>query len=49
MPHATPLIEIEPPDLSPYRAGNIGVDYVWSFAGAEPGPHVILNALTHGN
>jgi predicted deacylase len=49
MPNATPLIEIEPPDLSPYRAGNTGVDYVWSFAGAEPGPHVILNALTHGN
>jgi predicted deacylase len=49
MPDTAPLIEIEPPDLSPYRAGNTGIDYVWSFAAAEAGPHVILNALTHGN
>ena len=49
MPRIPPLIEIEPPDLSSYRIGNTGVDYVWSFAGAEPGPHVVLNALTHGN
>jgi predicted deacylase len=44
-----PIVEIDPPDLSPYRAGNTGIDYVWSFAGAAVGPHVILNALTHGN
>jgi predicted deacylase len=49
MPYTTPFIELEPVDLSPYRAGNTGVEYVWSFASAEPGPHVILNALTHGN
>jgi predicted deacylase len=49
VPYTTPLVEIEPPDLSPYRAGNTGIDYVWSFAGAAPGPHVILTALTHGN
>jgi predicted deacylase len=49
MPLATPLIELTPPDLSPYRAGNTGIDHVWSFASAKPGPHVFLTALTHGN
>lgn len=49
MPYTTPLIELDPPDLSPYRAGNTGIPYVWSYAAAAPGPHVILNALTHGN
>lgn len=48
-PYAMPVIELDLPDLSPYRAGNTGVDYVWSFAGAGAGPHVMLNALTHGN
>lgn len=49
MPYSTPLIELVPPDLSAYRQGNTGIDYVWSFASSEPGPHVVLNALTHGN
>src|SRR5215469_16815372 len=49
MPYTTPLIELTPPDLSPYRAGNTGIPYAWSFAAAAPGPHVMLNALTHGN
>lgn len=44
-----PLIEFDPPDLSDYRQGNTGIEYVWSFTGAEPGPHVVLTALTHGN
>ena len=49
MPYMTPLVELAPPDLSPYRAGNTGLDYVWSFAAEKPGPHVFLTALTHGN
>ena len=49
MPYTTPLVELSPPDLSPYRAGNTGIPYAWSFGGAAPGPHVLLNALTHGN
>jgi len=49
MPFAMPVIELDLPDLAPYRAGNTGIDYVWSFAGAAAGRHVILNALTHGN
>jgi len=41
--------EVLPRDLSAYRAGNAGVDYVHRFASGRPGPHVLINALTHGN
>lgn len=44
-----PPIEIQPRDLTPYRRGNVGVDYVHRFASGRPGPHVLVNALTHGN
>jgi predicted deacylase len=42
-------IELTPPDISAYRAGNTGIDYVTSFDSGRPGPHVLVNALTHGN
>jgi len=42
-------VELTPPDISPYRAGNTGVDYVTTFAAGEPGPHVAVLGLTHGN
>jgi len=45
---ATP-VEIDPPDLGPWRTGNAGIDYAWSFSAAAPGPHVMLSALMHGN
>lgn len=45
---ATP-VELDPPDLSPWRAGDTGIDYVWSFTAAAPGPHVMLTGLMHGN
>jgi predicted deacylase len=45
---ATP-VELDAPDLSAYRAGNTGIDYVTSFAAAASGPHVMLSALMHGN
>ena len=38
-----------PRDLSAYRQGNVGVDYVHRFDSGVPGPHVLVNALTHGN
>jgi predicted deacylase len=41
--------EVLPRDLSRYRAGNTGIDYVHRFASGRPGPHVLINALTHGN
>jgi predicted deacylase len=44
-----PAFEMLPRDLSAYRAGNTGVPYVHRFASGRPGPHVLVNALTHGN
>ena len=37
------------PDLAPHAAGNTGIPFVWTFASATPGPHVLVQALTHGN
>jgi len=42
-------IQIEPPDITPYRHGNTRVDYVHVFDSGRPGPNVMLQALTHGN
>jgi predicted deacylase len=42
-------IELPFPDISPYRAGNTGVDYYTSFDSGTAGPHVLINALVHGN
>lgn len=47
-PDTAPL-EVLPRDLSAYRQGNTGVDYVHRFVSGKPGPHVLVNALTHGN
>jgi succinylglutamate desuccinylase len=45
----TPVFEVLPRDLSAYRRGNVGIDYVHRFESGKPGPHVLINALTHGN
>lgn len=45
----TQPLEVLPRDLSAYRHGNTGVDYVHRFESGKPGPHVLINALTHGN
>jgi predicted deacylase len=42
-------VNIEPPDLSPYREGNTGVDYVTTLDSGVEGPHVMLSAIVHGN
>ena len=44
-----PAFEVLPRDLTPYRAGNTGIDYVHRFESGKPGPHVLINAITHGN
>ena len=44
-----PGFEVLPRDLSAYRQGNVGIDYVHRFESGKPGPHVLINALTHGN
>jgi predicted deacylase len=42
-------IELSPPDINPYRAGNTGVDYVHVLDSGRTGPNVMVQALTHGN
>lgn len=49
MSQSLPTIEVMPRDLSAYRLGNVGVDFVHRFDSGVPGPHVLVNALTHGN
>lgn len=42
-------IELSPPDISSYRAGNTGIPYATTFDSGKPGPHVLLTAVVHGN
>jgi len=42
-------VQIRPPDISRYRAGNTGVEFVHVIDSGRPGPNVMLQALTHGN
>jgi predicted deacylase len=42
-------VELTPPDIEPYRAGNTGVEYVTTYDSGVAGPHVMVTALTHGN
>ena len=42
-------IELQAPDISAYRSGNAGAEYVHQFDSGKPGPHVCVNALMHGN
>ena len=42
-------IELQAPDISRWKHGNTGIDYVWSFDSGRTGPHVMVQALTHGN
>lgn len=45
----TPPLELTPPDIERYREGNVTVDYVHVFESDQPGPTVMVQALTHGN
>lgn len=45
----TTEFEVLPRDIAAYREGNTCVDYVHRFESGRPGPHVLVNALTHGN
>ena len=46
---ATPAIDVAFPDLDRWAAGNTGIPYAFTFAADDAGPHVLLQALTHGN
>ncbi len=42
-------IELIAPDIEPYREGNTGIEFVTTFDSGVAGPHVLINAVTHGN
>ena len=42
-------IELTAPDIAPYKAGNTGIDYITRFDSGQPGPHVMITAVVHGN
>ncbi|MGG1947749.1 succinylglutamate desuccinylase/aspartoacylase family protein [Trinickia sp. NRRL B-1857] len=42
-------IEIEFPNIAEHAHSETGIDYVHTFDSGRPGPHVMINALTHGN
>ncbi|SFJ95582.1 Succinylglutamate desuccinylase [Pseudovibrio ascidiaceicola] len=42
-------IEIDFPDILPYKVGNTGVDWITTFDSGTAGPHVMISALVHGN
>lgn len=42
-------VDIPPPDLSPYIAGNTGVTGFTCLESNKTGPHVVLVSLIHGN
>jgi predicted deacylase len=48
----TPLrvpVRLAAPDLRPFLPGNTDLPGVWSFAADQPGPHLAVVALIHGN
>lgn len=42
-------IELPFPDISAHKSGNTGVEYYTTFDSGVAGPHVLINALVHGN
>src|SRR5688500_8466517 len=42
-------IELTAPDIEPHRASRTGTEFVHTLDSGKPGPHVMVNALTHGN
>lgn len=42
-------VELQAPDIRDHRVSSTGTEYVHTFDSGRPGPHVMVNALTHGN
>ena len=42
-------MELQAPDIGPWKDGGTGVDWVHAFDSGRPGPVVMVQALTHGN
>ena len=48
--NAPPLaFELPLPGIAAWRAGNTGAEGVWHFESGQPGRHVLISALIHGN
>ena len=45
----SPALELMAPDISAWRQGSDGMDYVQGFDSGRPGPNVVVSALVHGN
>ncbi len=41
--------DLPAPDITDWRAGNTGTPGVWQFDSGQPGRHVMVSALVHGN
>jgi predicted deacylase len=44
-----PAVELSAPNIEPHRRSSTGVDFVHTFESGHAGPHVMVNAITHGN
>jgi predicted deacylase len=44
-----PAVELQAPDIEPYRASNTGTEFIHRYESGAPGPDVLVVALTHGN
>jgi predicted deacylase len=42
-------VRLSPPDISPWIAGNTGISGITARDSGQPGPHVALLSLMHGN
>ena len=42
-------VELKAPRIEDHRRSSTGVDFVHTFESGLPGPHVMVNAITHGN
>ena len=42
-------VELKAPDIEPHRKSNTGTEFIHTFDSGKPGPHVLVNSLTHGN
>lgn len=42
-------VNIAPPDISAYKAGNTGIDYATTLDSGVDGPHAMITAVVHGN
>lgn len=42
-------IELPFPDITPWKQGNCGVEYIHQFKSDKPGKHAMIMALVHGN